>query len=176
MYGTRDTEKGSFTFSNEREELFRKKFPPAKGFRVPEGYFDSLSANIRRSIESTEHKPRHALFTDITNMLRRAWIPVSLLAALFIAFIVFFPGRKSGQQTVTESSVASAGLSSYDESYAGEAIAIEAADLSDEIENSNADPGLMLSKLSQNDTTLSKTDIINYLNQQDIDPELLAEL
>lgn len=103
-------------------------------------------------------------------------IPLAIVAAMLIAVFLFLPGKKSEQQATNTDTLPPASIYDYDESYAREAIALEDASLSDAVENTDDDLGYILSMSAANDTTLSETDIIDYLNDQEIDPELLAEL
>ncbi len=165
----------TLTFLHE-EEIFRRKYPHSEGFKAPEGYFDSLSEQLREQIANSENKPVQRWYNLRRQTLRPVMIPMAIVAAVLIAVFLFRPGKKSEQQVLNTDTLQPASIYDYDESYAREAIAFEDVSLSDVVENTGDDLGYILSMSAANDTTLSETDIIDYLNDQEIDPELLAEL
>jgi|WetSurMetagenome_2_1015567.scaffolds.fasta_scaffold28954_3 hypothetical protein len=160
----------------EEEKLFRTKYPPAQNLKVPSGYFEKLPYVMQDRIAAEDQKPLSTWFNRASQRYQSLVMPVSIAALLIISLIVFLPGRKSQTQSALNSIDSSAYSLGYDESYAHEAIAIESVDLNNEIDSLEDDLGEALSRPAMNDSSLSDDDIIEYLNQQDIDPELLAEL
>lgn len=176
MAGSKDKDKEIGSFMRDEEDNFKRKYPHGEGFKVPEGYFDSLSERLREQITNAEAKPAQQRYSLGYQALRPVIIPLAIVAAVLIAAFFFLPGKKAEQQAINNDSLQPASIYDYDESYAREAIAFEEATLSEEVENSDDDLGLVLSLSAATDTTLSETDIIDYLDQIEIDPELLAEL
>lgn len=163
-------------FMDEEEDIFKRKYPHGDGYKTPDGYFDLLSERLREQIAKSENKPAQRWYSLGHQALKPVMIPLALLAAVLIAIFLFLPGKKSEQQALNNDTLQPASIYDYDESYAREAIAFEDASLSDAVENTGDDLGYILSISAANDTTLCETDIIEYLNDQEIDPELLAEL
>ncbi|HPT14140.1 MAG TPA: hypothetical protein PK796_05075 [Bacteroidales bacterium] len=176
MAGSSHKDQKFLSFLHEEEEKFRTKYPHGEGFKAPDGYFDSLSERLREQIANSENELAQRWYTLNRQTLKPVMIPLAIVAAMLIAVFLFLPEKKSDQQATNTDTLPPASIYDYDESYAREAIALEDASLSDAVENTDDDLGYILSMSAANDTTLSETDIIDYLNDQEIDPELLAEL
>lgn len=160
----------------DEEKRFREKFPPARNFKVASGYFEKLSLLLDDRIASEDRKPELSWAASALKKHSRIWIPVSAVTLVIIGLIIFLPVINTPRQVANAPADSSYNLLDLDESYAHEAVVYEDASLNLELDSSDKDIGLSLSQPSDNDTTLTDADIIDYLSQQDIDPDLLAEL
>lgn len=160
----------------DEEKQFRNKYPPAQNFRVPSGYFEKLSLLLDERIASDERKPVISWAASALKKHSRIWIPLSAAAVVIIGLIIFLPVNNTQRQVANIPADSSCNILDLDESYAHEAVVYEDAKLNLELEDSDQDVGLSLSQPSDSDTTLTDSDIIDYLSQQEIDPDLLAEL
>lgn len=176
MAGSSHKDHEFLSLLHEEEEIFRRKYPHGEGFKAPDRYFDSLMERLREQIADQKETGTHRWYSLNRRSLKPVFIPIGIVAALLIAVFLFLPGKKPVQQATNTDTLQPSGIYEYDESYAREAIAIEDASLLEEVENSKDDFGYILSISAANDTTLSEADIIDYLNDQEVDPELLAEL
>ncbi|HOW30390.1 MAG TPA: hypothetical protein PLP88_02385 [Bacteroidales bacterium] len=160
----------------EQEALFRQKFPLSGSLKTPPSYFDTLPSRIQDRIAMNDKRPVFTWISNTYRTTRPVLIPVSLVAAILIVTSILLPIQKKENAVATTDTTSSTGVYEYDASYAHEVIAFEEADVAEEIENSEYDLGTTLGQTSGNDTTLSQSEIIDYLNQNEIEPELLAEL
>jgi hypothetical protein len=176
MTGNTNKDQEFLNLIDEDEELFKKKFPKREGLKVPDGYFDSLSQRVQDRVAASDKKSPAKWFSLGQQSVKTLLIPVTITAVVLIAFIILLPNKKIEQQAIKTDTTPSASTFDYDASYAQEAIAIEDFDLRNEVANSKKDLGLVMSRVAENDTTISDSDIIEYLSEQEIDLELLAEL
>ena len=115
MAGSSHKDQKFLSFLHEEEEIFRRKYPHGEGFKVPEGYFDSLSERLREQIAKSENKPAQRWYSLGHQALKPVMIPLALLAAVLIAIFLFLPGKKSEQQALNNDTLQPASIYDYDE-------------------------------------------------------------
>lgn len=154
------------------------KFPDVEqklndGFMVPEGYFDDFSKKIQEKIASGN--PAKAVRLHSYFSTRNIAIAASV-AALIIAGILIIPAIQNNNNSNTGLRNANqteipAEMLMVDESVAMQNDAdYQQIDLNEEMEIISVEEHFAA------DTTISNEDIIQYLENEQIDTDLLAEL
>jgi hypothetical protein len=159
--------------SNDTEALssvLQELKKEANGFRVPDGYFDSLSPRIVDRI-NTQH---HASFSNVlVSSFRkpRVWAPVmaTLLVAVLLIFVV--PAKKASTVPATDEWTEL--NMAYDASYAEEAILAESHTIDKELENKDINYSEPVSLNGKNEPTAEE--IAKYLKEHEFDADLLNE-
>jgi hypothetical protein len=159
----------------EEEELhLRSKIGTAEPFKVPDYYFDSLTSRIQDRISANEK--RRLGFSDLLPGIyrKRIWIPSLAGILLLFVVIVMNTDRTATQNQLSKTDSVIIRRSDINNSYAIEAQYIEAAKTFEQIDV------LPVNEVSMENLNLSdgikNEDIIKYLNDQEIDPTLLADL
>jgi hypothetical protein len=148
------------------EEL-RKEAP---GFKVPDGYFDSLSPRIVDSIKKQESR---SIFKTLVPSLRKplVWAPAMASVVVVLLLVFAVPSKKTSTIPVidewTELNMA------YDESYAAEVYLSESSIIDNELENKDVNYIAATTILAKSEPTLDE--ITEYLKDQDIDTDILNE-
>jgi len=157
-------------------ERFSSGLEESKAFKVPEGYFDTLPSRIQDEISAQAQKKLHfprlwGLFTT-----RRAWIPLLAVTTMLVAIFLFIPGRKNSQNTLAEIHDTLNLKVAYDASYAGDANFEEYVKVNDLLEKPGVKNPDSVSLFKTSYTGISDDDIIDYLKDQELDSEVLAQL
>jgi hypothetical protein len=149
--------------------LLEKLRHETQGFKVPDGYFDSLSPRIIDGIKMQENR---SIIKIISRSFRKPliWIPSMSTVIVVILLIFVIPSRKTSTIPVvdewTEIKMA------YDASYAEEARLAESYTLDKEIESSVVS-NIGSETLIQNE--LSIDEINEYLKEHDTGIDILNE-
>ena len=98
------------------------------------------------------------------------------LVIVFIAVFLLIPGRKNPQATLSEIHDTLNLRGAYDASYAGDAIFNEYSNVYNMLENPNLENEVTVSFRTVNDDRITDEDIADYLKDQDLDTEVLAQL
>lgn len=143
------------------------------GFKVPEGYFDDLSKKMQEKIASGN--PAKAVRLHSYFSTRNIAIAASV-AALIIAGLFIVPAiqknnnSNNGLSNANQTEIPAENLM-YDESVAMQNDAdYQQIDLNEEMEI------IPVAEHFATDTTITDEDIIQYLSNEDLDTDLLAEL
>ena len=149
--------------------------PGEESFRVPEGYFHDLPGRIQDKIISARNEEgAFAWFLKLV-LARKVWIPALVTACLLIALFIFLPGQKASQPLAA--SADTLGLkAAYDASYAGETYNAEFAEIDKVMSDPTFDTGSSISFIHTSDPEITGESILDYLQDQELDPELLAQL
>jgi len=140
----------------------------ASGFKVPDGYFYSLSPRIVDEIKIREHT---SFIKGFVPALRKPWIWAPSMATVVVAVMLIFvvPAKKETVIPIadewTEINMA------YDASYAEEAILAESHSIDQELENKDINYSEPASLNGKNEPT--KEEITKYLKEHE--NELLIE-
>ena len=155
---------------NETEQLppiLAKLRKEASGFKVPEGYFDSLSPRIVDSINKQENR---SFLKALIPSFRKPLVWASSLAAIIVAVLLIFvvPVKKSSTMQVadewTQINMA------YDESYAQEALLAQSSTIDKELENS-ANSAIGTEVLTQKEPSIDE--IKEYLKEHENEIDLI---
>ena len=148
-------------------EQLRKE---VSGFKVPDGYFDSLSPRIVDEIKRREHT---SFINDLILSIRKPWVWAPSMAVVVVAVMLIFvvPAKKEtvipATDEWTEINMA------YDASYAEEAILAESHSIDQELENKDINYSASASITGKNEPT--KEEIAKYLKEHEYDADLLTE-
>ena len=157
---------------NETEQfspVLEKMRHGTQGFKVPDGYFDSLSPRIVESIKKQENSSfLKALVPTFGKPV--VWAPVMATVIVAVLLIFVVPGKKDSTIPVadewTELNMA------YDESYAEEVLLAESTAIDKELENTVLSDIETIS-LALNEPTIDE--ITQYLEEQETDTDILNE-
>lgn len=148
-------------------EKLRKE---VKGFKVPDGYFDSLSPRITDRINSQESP---SFLKSLLLAFRKTWVWAPSMTVLVIAvlYIFVFPAKDTSTIPVmdewTQINMA------YDPSYAQEAMLFETHNIESALEKNDIDFIKSASLTGQNE--LTNEEITRYLKEHEYDADLLNE-
>ncbi|MDO9257140.1 MAG: hypothetical protein Q7U54_16595 [Bacteroidales bacterium] len=155
--------------SEQLSPVLTKLRNETQGFKVPDGYFDSLSPRIVDEIKKRENR---LIVKILVPSFRKplVWVPTLATAIVAILLIFVIPAKKISTIPVadewTEINMA------YDASYAEEALLAESYTYDKEIESSvitnNASASLI-----QNEPT--DDEITKYLKDHEIDTDIINE-
>lgn len=140
------------------------------GFRVPNGYFDSLNSRIVDEIKKQENK---SLLKSIVHSFRKplVWAPVATIFVISLLLIFVAPLKKNTTNQVadewTEINMV------YDPSYAAEALLAERNSIDKELEGNDINYSEPVSLTGQNQPT--DAEIEQYLKEHEIDADILNE-
>ena len=138
------------------------------GFKVPDGYFDSLSPRIADALNKQEHR---SFFQALVPSFRKplVWAPVMATALVAVLLLFVIPATKqSAIQVVDEWTEVNM---AYDASYAEEALFAESSLLETEIANTDISNIEFASNTTVNEPT--DNEITEYLKNQEIESDLL---
>ncbi len=148
-------------------EQLRKE---VSGFKVPDGYFDSLNSRIVDGITNQENI---AISKRVVLSFRKPWVWVPTLATVVVATLLIFvvPAKQDTAMPVsdewTEINMA------YDATYAEEALLAESHSIDQELENKDINYSASASLTGNNEPT--KEEILKYLKEHEMESELLNE-
>jgi hypothetical protein len=138
------------------------------GFKIPEGYFDTLSPRIADSIKSQK---RRSFFQALFPSFRKpfVWAPVMATAIVAALLVFVIPEQQESSIPVidewTEINMA------YDASYAEEALLAESNAIDTELEITEMNNNESIPATEMNEYTADE--ITEYLKNQEIDSEIL---
>jgi hypothetical protein len=147
----------------------------AEPFKVPDHYFDSLTSRIQDRISANEKK-KFVYSNFLRGFLqKKIWIPsMAGVVLLFVVILMNTERNISTQNQISKTDSVIIKNSDLNNSYALEVQYIEAAKVLEQIEL------LPLNEISLGNLTLpdeiKNEDIRKYLNEEEIDPTLLADL
>lgn len=159
--------------TNENEQLspvLEKQRQENQGFKVPDGYFDSLSPRIIDSIQKQENR---SFINTLVTALRKplVWAPAFASVAVVLLLVFAVPSKKATLPQVTDE-WAEINMA-YDESYAAEIYLSESSIIDNELDKKDANYIAAASVSTKNEPTLDE--ITEYLKDQDIDTDILNE-
>ncbi len=147
--------------------------PGREQFRVPEGYFEALPARVQDAIREKAGGKR---FIPIPAFFSRkiVMIPLSLAVIVAAGLLLLLPYQQqsSGVMVTASDSLKAA----YDASYVADVQREEDLLLDSMIDNLPSHPELATPVIQLPKEEISEEAIIEYLKDQDLDIELLAEL
>ena len=155
---------------NEQFSTFLEKLKKeAKGFKAPDGYFDSLSSKIVDRIQKQENK---SLLLIIFHSFRKPliWVPSLASVAVVLLLIFVLPDKTSMVQPADEWAQINM---AYDPSYAEEAILAESNTIDKELEGKEIkyyDPATLSAKNEPTDA-----EILDYLKDHTTDTDILNQ-
>jgi hypothetical protein len=138
------------------------------GFKVPDGYFDSLSPRIVDAIKKQENR---SFIQAIIPSFRKPyiWAPAMVTALVAVLLLFVIPLKKeSSVQVVNQWEEINM---AYDASYAEEALLAESYTIENELEKADINNIESVSYTGANEAT--DEEITEYLKNQDIDSDLL---
>ncbi len=157
---------------NETEQLppiLAKLRKEAGGFKVPDGYFDSLSPRI---VDSINKKGSRSFLKILVPSFRKplVWAPalVTVIVAVFLIFVI--PVKNSSPIQVADEWTQI--KMAYDESYAQEVLLAESSTIDKELENSVNNT---IGTEALNQTEPSINEIKEYLKEHENEIDLLNE-
>jgi len=141
-----------------------------KGFKVPDGYFDSLSPRIVDSIQKKENRSFiKTLFPALKKPL--VWVPAFASVIVVLLLVLAVPSKKASIPQVTDEWTEM--NMAYDESYAEEIYLAESNIIDEELENKDANYIASASFPVNGEPTINE--ITEYLKEQEIDTDILNE-
>ena len=148
----------------------KEKHPQNDGFIVPERYFDQLASQISERIKNGEKKSKKA----ITGY--RLFIPLAAAASVILVFAIYYLNQQGSQSVQNSSSANNNAIeTAVDESYVNDLMTEDYNQAQTLIENLDEDEINFVDKpLISEDIT--EESIMEFLNEQELDPSLLAEL
>lgn len=148
----------------------KEKHPQNDGFIVPERYFDQLASQISERINNGEKKTKKA----ITGY--RLFIPLAAAASVILVFAIYYLNQQGSQSVQNSSSANNNAIeTAVDESYVNDLMTEDYKQAQTLIENLDEDEINFVDKpLISEDIT--EESIMEFLNEQELDPSLLAEL
>jgi ornithine carbamoyltransferase len=159
--------------SSDNEQLppvLEKLRQDVSGFRIPDGYFDSLSLRIADGIKKQENRSLLKAFVP-TFRKPLVWAPIMATVLVAILLIFVIPAKKTSTNQVvdewTEINMA------YDPSYASEALLAESNNIDKAIEGKDINYSEVVAVTGQNEPT--NEEIAKYLKEHEIDTDLLNE-
>lgn len=157
---------------NETEQL-----PPilaelkkeAGGFKVPEGYFDSLNVRI---VDSINKKVNRSFLMILIAAFRKplVWVPSMATVTVAVLLIFVVPLKKPSTIQVADEWVQI--HMAYDESYAQEALLAESSTIDKELENS-VNNNIGTEALNRKEPSLEE--IKEYLKEHENEMDLINE-
>jgi len=143
--------------------------------KVPEGYFDALPGRVLDAIQKDQYNSGRKDKIPSLFLKRKAWIPLLAAASLLIAYILFIPGeQKSGISGIISDSLNQA--ATYDASYASDLLTEDLSISEHLLENMPEDVEISFEYTFTEGDTLVDEAILDYLENQELDTELLAQL
>jgi hypothetical protein len=159
--------------TNDNEQLpivLQELRKEANGFRVPDGYFDSLSPRIVDGIKMQEHASfSHILVSSFRRP--RVWTPV--MATLLVAVLLIFVLPAKKDSTIPTADEWTELNMAFDPSYAEEAFLAEGHTIDKELESKDINYAEPVSLSGQNGPTAEE--IAKYLKEHEYDAILLND-
>lgn len=156
--------------SEKLSPVLEKLKHEVSGFKVPVGYFDSLSPRIIDGIRKQENR---SLFRSIIPQFLklsvwRSAMAVMIFAVMIISYILVKkdPGVIPAIDEWTEINMA------YDASYAEEVLLSESLSIDKELETTDMSK-IGYTAITQNEPTIDE--ITDYIKEQEIDTDILNE-
>lgn len=157
-------------FSEKLSPFLEKMKHETPGYKVPDGYFDSLDSRIVDRIHKQEKMFFHK---TLVPAFRKPliWAPVVASVVVILFLVLRVPTEKTSTIQVndewTELNRA------YDESYAEEIFLAESNIIDEEMQSNDVNYIATTSVSTKNEPTLEE--ITEYLKDQDLDTDILNE-
>lgn len=148
-------------------EKLRQEDP---GFKVPDGYFDSLSPRI---IDSIKKQGNRSLLRALISQIRKPLVWRTVLSVMIFATITISVLQVKKESTVTATDEWSEINMAYDASYAEEVFLAESNIIDIELGNKNVSYIAVASVSGVSEPTVDE--ITEYLKDQEIDTDILNE-
>jgi hypothetical protein len=145
-------------------------------FKVPDGYFESLPARIQDEIAAKAGRNLRSSWLQGLLLVRKAWIPVLSVAIVSLVLLILLPGQNHSDQASADTQDTLNSIEAYDASYAGDAINEEYLKIYQTVEDPNLENVLPVSFVSSSNDGITADDIVEYLQEQELDSEVLAQL
>jgi hypothetical protein len=144
-------------------------------FKVPEVYFDTLPLRIRDKI-SAENATRYS-FTWFRKQFasRWVWVPALSVSMLLLAIYTWMPENNNNVSYAAIGDTLNLNQA-VDASYAGEAIFDEYVAVYKILESSESESQEVVSFVSTYDDDITDEEIVEYLNNQQLDAEVLSQI
>ncbi|NVO20350.1 MAG: hypothetical protein HXX13_11650 [Bacteroidetes bacterium] len=153
--------------------------PAIKGlehFKVPETYFDQLPGRIHDRIGKESMPGILSLLKKMPYLKPRIVFPLAAAIIIIGGILIFLPRTKDSNRDLVMKQDSSVNMEEYDESYATEAQFEEFSYAYQTLQDSDLTNEVISGFISQNENSVSEQDIAEYLKDQDIDSDVLAEL
>jgi hypothetical protein len=164
--------KGAEEILNQAEGDARSLNP----FMVPAGYFDELPGRILDKIAVDKRRPAGSWKGASIFVFRNAWISYLAAATIIIALILIIPWQRSSNKVLTEIHDTLNLNTDYDASYANDAALADYKVIEEYLGNPSNSNYKTLNFNIMDLEEIPDEAIIEYLNEQELDTELLAEL
>jgi len=162
----------------ETEDLL-KSFNSGKtgieAFKVPEGYFDALPSRIRDEISAGDYESHGHVWMKKQFASYWVWIPVLSVSLVLLAIFTWMPD-KSKHETIAEIEDTLYLDQALDASYAGEVMFQEYTAVYEMLENPVLQNQEAVSFIGTGDDGITDEEIIEYLNNQELDTEVLSQI
>lgn len=157
--------------TEQRSPVLEKLRQEDQGFKVPDGYFDSLSPRIVDSIKKQEYSSLDRVFISPYRkpLVWKSIMAVMLFAAMIISFILV---KKESVVLPVFDEWAEMNMA-YDESYAEEVYLAESNTIDNELENKDIDYYAIATVTTVSEPT--EDEITEYLKDQEIETDILNE-
>jgi len=144
--------------------------------KVPEGYFDLLPGRIHAAIRNDQDNSERKSKTQSLDFNYKFWIPLLAAASLVIALIVYSPfgEQKNNYKSMVNDTLNKA--NTYDASYASDLLADDLSTSEQLLESMPDDAEINFGYTPVEGDTLVEEAILDYLKNQELDTELLAQL
>lgn len=141
-----------------------------QGFRVPDGYFDSLSPRIVDAIKKQENK---SFIRILIPVFRKPvfWAPLAATSVIAVLLLFGIPTEKMPAVQITDEWTEL--TLAYDASYAEEALLAESRAIDNELEITDIDLTESASFTGMNEPT--DEEITRFLEEQEIDNDILIQ-
>jgi hypothetical protein len=143
-----------------------------KLFKVPDGYFDNLPGRIEERIHEEEITKKTRSNPRTLTVL----IPLLAAAALVVAYFLIIPFADRDKKNIVQIVDSLNPNNAFDASYTGDLLIYDYQLTDNLLTQLPADTEIDFITLDSDEEAISDEAIVEYLNDQDLDTELLAEL
>jgi hypothetical protein len=164
--------------SSAHEDMIRQLMKPGDrktGFKVPEGYFEELPGQIQSLINTPSSDPSFA-HSSGHDLFGSVWIRIATAAVIIIALFLSIPLNKSGKDISSNTADTSNISAAYDASYANDATHSDYVSAIRLMEDPSEKIDESVSSITISDDGITDEDIIEYLKEQELDTDVLAQL
>lgn len=148
----------------------------AEAFKVSDAYFDELPSRIRDSITASNGKSVEYKWFPAALASKLVLIPALSIVILLVAIYFSIPSDKSSGISQIEVTDTSGVSLASDASYMQDVVTDEYTTIYKLMESAESISSNSVSFSSVSSDEISDDDIINYLEEQDLDTDVLAEL
>lgn len=159
------------------EDWMKESGSEQGGFKAPDNYFGELPGRIEQAIRNQEKGQKlKNTGSSTSRIVMYRVVPILAAASVIIALFFLFP---VGKTTVLTSGSPYDSLNpnaSYDASYATEAIQDDYVEMNEMLNAPDAQFDIEMTSEFYESNEITDQDISDYLMDQDLDTDLLAEL